>query len=146
MRNIKSKARVELIKLNGETQKVILNIIKDGLIYLLNRMNKVENHNVIKHLTLLYFNISGENEKEIIEFENLSVREQGIFYHIMIEGITDVIIVNQYLTMIYLTREDKDKIIEEIIKFISNITGFSEFKVNRKIKLNIKKERKNARL
>ena len=53
MRNIKSKARVELIKLNGETQKVILNIIKDGLIYLLNRMDKVENHNVIKHLTLL---------------------------------------------------------------------------------------------
>lgn len=64
----------------------------------------------------------------------------------MVEGITDVILDNQYLNTIYLTKQDKEEIINEITMFISNITEIAECKVKRKIKLNIKKERKSGKL
>lgn len=145
-KKINSKSRSELTKLNGETQKVILNIIKDGLIYLLNRIEKLENKDIIKNLTLFYFNLIGENEKQLVTYEQLTMKEKSIFLNIMIEGITDVILDNQYLNTIYLTKQDKEEIIKEITMFISNITEIAECKVKRKIKLNIKKERKSGKL
>lgn len=138
-----NKNRRALIKLNGESQKVILNIIKDGLIYLLNRIEKIEKKDIIKNLTLFYFNLIGENEKQLVTYEQLTIKEKSIFFNIMIEGITDVILDNQYLNTIYLTKQDKEEIVKEITMFISNITEIVECKVKRKIKLNIKKERKN---
>ena len=146
MKKINSKSRNELTKLNGESQKVILNIIKDGLIYLLNRIEKLENKDIIKNLTLFYFNLIGENEKQLVTYEQLTIKEKSIFLNIMVEGITDVILDNQYLNTIYLTKQDKEKIINEITMFISNITEIAECKVKRKIKLNIKKERKSGKL
>lgn len=143
---INSKSRNELTKLNGESQKVIFNIIKDGLIYLLNRIEKLENKDIIKNLTLFYFNLIGENEKQLVTYEQLTIKEKRIFLNIMVEGITDVILDNQYLNTIYLTKQDKEEIINEITMFISNITEIAECKVKRKIKLNLKKERKNALL
>lgn len=74
------------------------------------------------------------------------MKEKSIFLNIMIEGITDVILDNQYLNTIYLTKQDKEEIIKEITMFISNITEIAECKVKRKIKLNIKKERKSGKL
>lgn len=64
----------------------------------------------------------------------------------MVEGITDVILDNQYLNTIYLTKQDKDEIIKEVTMFISDITEIAECKVKRRIKLNIKKERKSGKL
>lgn len=125
---------------------MILNIIKDGLIYLLNRIEKVENKDIIKNLTLFYFNLIGENEKQLVTYEQLTIKEKCIFLNIMIEGITDVILDNQYLNTIYLTKQDKEEIVKEITMFISNITEIAECKVKRKIKLSLKKERKNAQL
>ena len=146
MKKINSKSRNELIRLNGESQKVILNIIKDGLIYLLNRIENLENKDIIKNLTLFYFNLIGENEKQLVTYEQLTIKEKRIFLNIMLEGITDVILDNQYLNTIYLTKQDKEEIINEITMFISNITEIAECKVKRKIKLNIKKERKSGKL
>lgn len=146
MKKINSKSRNELIRLNGESQKVILNIIKDGLIYLLNRIENLENKDIIKNLALFYFNLIGENEKQLVTYEQLTIKEKRIFLNIMLEGITDVILDNQYLNTIYLTKQDKEEIINEITMFISNITEIAECKVKRKIKLNIKKERKSGKL
>lgn len=139
-------ARKQLTKLNGETQKVILSIISDGLTYLLERKNKIEDEKIIKNLTLFYFILKGKEQKENITFENFNLKEKKIFCNIMIEGITDVILRDEYLNTIYLQEQDKKQIIDETITFLSKITGIAVLKIKRKINENVKKEKKNAKI
>lgn len=64
----------------------------------------------------------------------------------MIEGITDVILRNEYLNTIYLQEQDKKQIINETITFLSKITEISVLRIKRKVNENVKKEKKNAKI
>ena len=118
-------------------------MIRDGLLYLVNRKSKIEDENVLKNLTTFYLNLKGDKQRKIIIYETLTIQEQKIFWNIMLEGMTDVVLYNEYLNTIYLTKQDKNQIVEECINFLSNITKISNITIKRKLYTNIKKERKN---
>lgn len=117
-------------------------MIRDGLLYLVNRKSKNEDENVLKNLTTFYLNLKGEKQNKIIIYEKLTMQEQKIFCNIMLEGMTDVILYNEYLNTIYFTKQEKNQIIEECINFLTNISKISKINIKRRLYTNLKKERK----
>ncbi len=93
---------------------------------------------------MFYFILRGKEIKEKITYENFSMKEKKIFFNIMIEGITDVILNNEYLNIIYLQKKDKKEIINEIVTFISDITQISKINIKRRINQNLKKEKRGG--
>ena len=125
MQNINIKKCFE--RKDKDVQDIIIKIIEDSLLCLYNQ--ELIEDKTLKRVISFYFLLIEYNYDYMIEFDNLTIQEKKLLYHIIIEGIVSVYVDNEYLDYSDIGTKYKQKIIQELLSFFKYITRFSTEKV-----------------
>ena len=125
MQNIDIKKCFE--RKDKDVQDIIIKIIEDSLLCLYNQ--ELIEDKTLKRVISFYFLLIEYNYEYMIEFDDLTIQEKKLLYHIIIEGIVSVYVDNEYLDYSDIGTKYKQKIIQELLSFFKYITRFSAEKV-----------------
>ncbi|MDO5555711.1 MAG: hypothetical protein Q4G09_03400 [Clostridia bacterium] len=135
MENIKIKTFYD--KMSKESKRILTAIIKDNLVYL--DWNKLIPHKSLNKIVSIYFLLIEYEYKNIIEFDNLNVKEKKMLFNIILDGIASIYVDNEYLEHSDIGTKYKQKIIQELLSFFKFISKFSKEKIFMLYEIEVKK-------
>lgn len=82
-------------KLSCDTKKILVAILEDSLVYLDNQ--KLINNQILNRVVSIYFLLIDYDYKNMVEFDDLNIKEKKLIYKIVLDGVASMYVDNEYL-------------------------------------------------
>ena len=129
-------------KLSCDTKKILVAILEDSLVYLDNQ--KLINNQVLNRVVSIYFLLIDYDYKNMVEFDDLNIKEKKLIYKIVLDGVASMYVDNEYLQFSDVGTKYKRKIIQELLSFFKYISKFSKEKVFMLYEIEVQKYRRKG--
>ena len=101
-------------------KKILVAILEDSLVYLDNQ--KLINNQILNRVVSIYFLLIDYDYKNMVEFDDLNIKEKKLIYKIVLDGVASMYVDNEYLQFSDVGTKYKRKIIQELLSFFKYIS------------------------